>query len=376
MNDSREFPLRVWGYLLLAVLSLFFVSLACDLTNLPKSEEDLANTIDDLVNDEGGSDDGIDSDVYIEEEELGGISDSSDSGAGGSTGEEAPGPGSGDLKPVGFVNYGTVDAVVRPWTWLPIGSVVRQAPVSASTVSSANDGIGDWPNSSRFLSVPMGSYTWCVDWEEGDLDDDGQIDYSHYFIDEPTVLDENDSDELEFAEEVSISAPPTVAAIYTGRCGAPPTALCTGEIEVSAQVLWASTTDDPPDFFAYANPEVRASPPGVSVTFGGSTSGFDTARLLLEQGAWIEASTANPLYAMGVQIMGDQYIGWARVLFDGTEIWSGDTAHTWNEGANYGEYVEVRCFPPGEHTLRVENLGIEGGYGGTMVPISWFAFRR
>ena len=79
---------------------------------------------------------------------------------------------------------------------------------------------------------------------------------------------------------------------------------------------------------------------------------------------------------MGVQIMGDQYIGWGRVLFDGTEIWRGDTAHTWNDGSNYGQYVEVRCFPPGIHTLRVENLGIEGGYGGITVPISWFAFRR
>jgi hypothetical protein len=45
-------------------------------------------------------------------------------------------------------------------------------------------------------------------------------------------------------------------------------------------------------------------------------------------------------------------------------------------------YIEVRCFPPGPHTLRIECLGIEGsggaqGSGGqTDVPISHFGFRR
>ena len=260
---------------------------------------------------------------------------------------------------------------------MPLGSDVRDTPASASTVSSANDGIGDWPNTSRFLSVPMGTYTWCVDWEEGDIDDDGDIDYSHYFIDEPTFLDENDSDELEFAEEVSISAPPIAAGIYIDRCGEPPTPqVCTGEIIVSAQVLWGNPIDDPLDYVAYASPEVRASPAGVSVTYGGSTSGFDTARILNSQGDWIQASTSNPLSAIGVQIMGDTRLGWVRVLFDDVEIWRGDTAHTWNDGANYGEFVEVRCFPPGPHTIRVENLGIAGSYDGISVPISWFAFRR
>lgn len=41
---------------------------------------------------------------------------------------------------MGFVNYGTFDAVVKPWTWIPLGTATPERPVDASTVSSANDG--------------------------------------------------------------------------------------------------------------------------------------------------------------------------------------------------------------------------------------------
>ena len=130
--------------------------------------------------------------------------------------------GSNDLplKPVGFVNYGTVNATVRPWTYVPLGASQPQTPAPAvSTVSSAQDMGGDWPNSSRFISVPLGTYTWCIEWEEADQDGDGYFDTYHYFEEGQTLLDENDSDDLEFAEEVAISAPPTNMPIYEGKCG-------------------------------------------------------------------------------------------------------------------------------------------------------------
>ena len=105
----------------------------------------------------------------------------------------------GPLKPVGFVNYGEYDATVRAYSFYPLGSTEPAPPSNASTVSVANDGIGDWPNSSRYISVPMGNYSWCIDWETGeDLDEDGYFDYYHYIQDDPTILDENDSDVLEF----------------------------------------------------------------------------------------------------------------------------------------------------------------------------------
>jgi hypothetical protein len=123
------------------------------------------------------------------------------------------------LKPVGFVNYGTINATVRAATYIPLGSSEPQIPPPLeSTVSSAQGTGSDWPNSSRFILVPMGTYTWCIDWEEEDQDGDGYFDYYHYFTEGFTLLDENASDDLEFAIEVSISAPPDNAITYQGKC--------------------------------------------------------------------------------------------------------------------------------------------------------------
>ena len=134
------------------------------------------------------------------------------------------------LKPVGFVNYGTINATVRPWTYVPFGASQPQTPApTASTVSSAQGTGGDWPNSSRFISVPLGTYTWCIDWEEEDQDGYGYFDYYHYYETEATLLDENDSDKLEFAEEVAIMAPPSAAPIYKGKCG---------EEDISPKYIW------------------------------------------------------------------------------------------------------------------------------------------
>lgn len=123
------------------------------------------------------------------------------------------------LKPVGFVNYGTINAKVQPWSYVALGSNQPQTPPNASTVSTAQGSSGDWPNSSRFMSLPLGTYTWCIEWEEDDQDGDGYFDIYHYIEESPTVLDENDSDDLAFAEEVAISAPPAEAPIYDGKCG-------------------------------------------------------------------------------------------------------------------------------------------------------------
>ena len=62
------------------------------------------------------------------------------------------------LKPVGFINYGTINATVRPWTYVPLSATQpKTPPPSASTVSTAQGTGGDWPNSSRFISVPLGN---------------------------------------------------------------------------------------------------------------------------------------------------------------------------------------------------------------------------
>ena len=297
---------------------------------------------------------------------------------GGTTGQDT-GVGSeyGELKPVGFVNYGEFDATVRAHTFTPLGFTEPGIPPSASTVSSANDGVGTWPNTSRFISVPMGTYSWCIDWEEGDINEDGKMDYFHYIQNDPTILDEHDSDELDFAEEVAISAPPSSGAIYEGKCKQ---GLAEGPcLEYTSQTnvysIYALEEGNAPPIFAVTNLAEGSPPGGVQISSGGVSTPWGKGMVLWQSGDYVEATTGNDYSAFGVQIHGDQTIGWARVLFDGNEIWRGDaSSYTIAEG-RYGVYIEVRCFPPGTHTMRVEALGINGSGGGMSVPSSYFGFR-
>jgi hypothetical protein len=81
--------------------------------------------------------------------------------------------------------------------------------------------------------------------------------------------------------------------------------------------------------------------------------------VLWGEGSWVEATTELPFEAIGVQIYGDNTIGWARMLFDGQEVWRGDTQEIWMEKGRYGGYIEVSGFEPGRHTLRIESLGLD-----------------
>ena len=51
--------------------------------------------------------------------------------------------------------------------------------------------------------------------------------------------------------------------------------------------------------------------------------------------------------------------GWARVLFDGQEVWRGDTSEIWAYQGRNGGYIEVSDFEPGLHTLRAESMGFD-----------------
>ena len=309
-----------------------------------------------------------DAEIYVE-------GDGSNTGVSGQNNSSS----SGKLKPVGFVNYGEFDAVVMPYTYIPLGESNQVSPDLTSTVSSANTGIGDWPNTSRFLLLPEGTYTWCIDWEEGDLDEDGQIDYFHYIQSDPTLLDEHDSDQTEFAEEVAISAPPSSGAIFEGRCEpAPLKTVCTEyRSRVTVHTYLAYESNNPPDLRALTNVAEREPPPGIEVISGGNSTPWGGGMILWTAGDFVQATTSNPYTAFGGQIFGDHTIGWARVLFDGEEIWRGDAStYVIKEGEQYGVYVEVTCFPPGTHTMRIECLGIEGSGGGSSVPSGFFGFRE
>jgi len=146
--------------------------------------------------------------------------------------------------------------------------------------------------------------------------------------------------------------------------------------EVNVYSLYAMEQGNPPQIKVAANAAEQAPPAGINVTSGGVSTGYGTGMILWQEGDWVEASTSDSYQALGVQVHGDKTIGWAKVLFDGLEIWRGDaSAHIIGEG-RHGFYVEVRCFPTGTHTLRIEGLGLEGSGGGRSIPVSYFGFRE
>ena len=115
----------------------------------------------------------------------------------------------------------------------------------------------------------------------------------------------------------------------------------------------------PPEVYAAANKDDTPSPEGIEIQFADESIEFGTNRILWWKGDWIEAKTELPLTSIGVQFWGSGYLGWARVLFDGTEVWRGRTTSLGKHLAYYGGYVEVTGFEPGKHTIRVENLGFD-----------------
>lgn len=120
---------------------------------------------------------------------------------------------SATLKPVCFLNTGTVSATVKPWTYATPGSDTSvPASSTASTVAFPGG------NSSACLSLPLGTYTWCYSWELGDINDDSMIEYAHYVDERSVVLDESDNDNLDMAETVNLSVPMDTGMSF-GICG-------------------------------------------------------------------------------------------------------------------------------------------------------------
>jgi hypothetical protein len=311
---------------------------------------------------------------------LGSVLEGGDPSVPGGISEDDASSDYGDLdkRPIGFINHGTINATVRAWTWIPLGKELPDTPSRASTVSTAASSPGLWPNPSRFISLPLGTYTFCIEWDEGDIDDDGKIDYFYYIDSDPVTLDYDDSEDLDMAKEIDISAPAMIAPVQSGKCGAAQRATqCTsGNIEVDVYSEYMLESSDPAEIIAWGNPAEVSSPPGIDVTRGGGSTLWGSNIILWSKGDWAEATTSDEYTAIGVQAHGDATIGWARVLFDGAEVWSGNTAASVIAEGRFGVYVEVRCFSPGTHTIRMETLGIDGGGGGMSVPVSYFGFRR
>jgi hypothetical protein len=135
----------------------------------------------------------------------------------------------------------------------------------------------------------------------------------------------------------------------------------TGQVNVTVNVIGGDSHyfKQQPDVFAAANPEDVAPPEGIVVNFHAQSIPYGTHRVLWHEGGWVEATTSLPYTSIGVQFWGSGYLGWARVLFDGGEVWRGLTTSIGKSLAYYGGYVEITGFEPGEHTIRVESLSYD-----------------
>jgi pSer/pThr/pTyr-binding forkhead associated (FHA) protein len=154
--------------------------------------------------------------------------------------------------------------------------------------------------------------------------------------------------------------PPTATPTMTSV----PTATPPLQRVMTLHVGDARTFSQPPEVVAYANTQEQATPPEMTIQEFCDDPCFRYHEWIGmgKLGQWIEATSAGPVTAMGVEFWGDQNDGWARVLIDGDEIWRGDTRGAdgnWPGGA-FVRYLEVAGLPLGVHTLRVEPLG-EGG---------------
>lgn len=144
----------------------------------------------------------------------------------------------GNLKPVGFVNRGSIATTVTAETFIPLGANKAATPSDASTIAFPPTAPGVWPNSSRFLLLPLGTYTWCYHWELGDINNDQMIEYAHAIDNRPVLLDVSDSDDLDKAEQVDLSAPPGSGEL-PGRCRTGETTTEPGETTATYKVITA-----------------------------------------------------------------------------------------------------------------------------------------
>ena len=115
----------------------------------------------------------------------------------------------------------------------------------------------------------------------------------------------------------------------------------------------------PPEVVAFANQDKAQQAADIVVQFSSASVPFGVHRVLWWDGNWIEATTSLPFTAIGVQFFGEGQMGWARLLFDGEEVWNGNTAEIGYENYRHGGYVEISGFAPGQHTIRAESLGFD-----------------
>jgi len=96
-----------------------------------------------------------------------------------------------------------------------------------------------------------------------------------------------------------------------------------GEVEVLGDVMHDSSLT--PDILVRANTEVTAAPSGYSIIYPGlpeTATMSDTARVMVNEGAVITATSAAPVSCVGVLLVGDLMTP-ASIYLDDTFVWGG-----------------------------------------------------
>jgi len=143
-------------------------------------------------------------------------------------------------------------------------------------------------------------------------------------------------------------------------------------LQVTVHQADVRLTSPSPEIYVNASGTDQNLPYGVRYSYSEDSLLYGTNRVLWTDDDWAEIFTEAPFASIGVQFRGDFVIGWARVLFDGSEVWRGDTSKIWSHEKIHGGYIDVSGFEPGEHTLRVERLTVDS----RPVIVSFFGFNR
>jgi hypothetical protein len=151
-----------------------------------------------------------------------------------------------------------------------------------------------------------------------------------------------------------------------------PSAPLPGSLELKVHQADVRLSPPTPEIFVFASTAETATADEVRLSYSEDSLTYGINRVLWKDTDWIEITTDHPYSSMGVQFRGDYVIGWARVLFDGLEVWRGDTSTIWSELKIHGGYIEVTGFEAGEHTLRVERLDVDS----RPVVVAFFGFNR
>ena len=135
---------------------------------------------------------------------------------------------------------------------------------------------------------------------------------------------------------------------------------------------------DAPDVIAYANTEHTTPPSEFQITTSGSIWRYHQWIALMQEGSWVEAKTTVATDTVGIQFWGDTNDGWARVLVDGSEVWTGSIYGSDGNypGGAFIKYLDISGLDSSTHTIRIENMGINGAGGGDDVCIFFFGMKK